>query len=390
MRVLYISHACVLRVNQQRLVEMADIPDLEICLVAPTTWEERSIGKEYTLEADYSSRYRLVPGKITPVLRGGLGYVFLTGLGQAMRDFRPDIVHVEAETTSLTLTQAALWSMWGGARLVAMCWENMHKKPMFSIAAVERFNLRALDCVLAGNDEIAQVLRGKRFGKPIEIVPLGFDPALFHPMDVARLRRQLGLRGFVVGYMGRLVPEKGVETLLEAIARLDMACTLLLDGSGAHESRIRHLAAELGILNNVVFVDPAHAEVPKYMNCMDTLVLPSITTPKWKEQFGRVLVEAMACGVPVVASDSGELPNTVGDAGLIFRERDADDLAMKLKAVADDVSLRERLVRLGHERASRYTWQTIAGRTFDAYTRLMGESRSQHDHLPSPKTLHRF
>lgn len=367
MRVLYISHACVLGVNQQRLVEMAALPDMELCLVAPTSWHEQTIGKRYTLNTNYSDCYQVVPGRITPILRGGLGYVFLTGLSRAVRAFRPDIIHVEAETTALVLTQAAFLGRRYGARVVAMCWESIYKKYPFPVSAVERFNLSAMDCAIAGNEEIAQVLRRKGFTKPIEIIPLGIDPSLFRPMDVSDLKTKLKLQGFVIGYMGRLVREKGLEILLRAVTQLRNEYTLLLDGSGDFKPRLVELASELNILEHIVFVDPVHVEVPLYMNCMDALVLPSITTPGWKEQFGRVLIEAMACEVPVIASDSGELPNTVGDAGLIFNEGDVNDLMAKLNSIINDRSLRQKLIQSGLNRAKKYGWEVIAHKTYKLY-----------------------
>jgi len=112
-------------------------------------------------------------------------------------------------------------------------------------------------------------------------------------------------------------------------------------------------------------------EMPSYYNRLDVLVLPSLTRPNWKEQFGRVLIEAMACGVPVVGSDCGEIPNVIGQAGLIFPEGDADELRARLERLMGDPYLRMRLARLGRERVlARYTQARIAAETCEVYRHL--------------------
>ncbi len=94
-------------------------------------------------------------------------------------------------------------------------------------------------------------------------------------------------------------------------------------------------------------------DVPRALAEIDTLAAPSLTQPHWKEQFGRVLIEAMACGVPVVGSDSGEIPQVVGDAGLIVPEGDVAALRAALLHLAEDSSLCERLAHAGRARVLR-------------------------------------
>ena len=106
---------------------------------------------------------------------------------------------------------------------------------------------------------------------------------------------------------------------------------------------------------------------------MDTLVLPSRTTPNWVEFFGRVLIEAMSCGVPVIGSDSGEIPKVIGTAGLVFPEEKTEILAQHLKAIYQDQSLRQQLIQRGLERVHQFTWETIADNTFRTYANLLSE-----------------
>jgi len=115
-------------------------------------------------------------------------------------------------------------------------------------------------------------------------------------------------------------------------------------------------------------------EFPNFLKTIDALVLPSITQPNWKEQFGRVLIEAMACGVPVVGSTCGEIPNVIGDAGLIVPESDTDALADALRQLARDPALRAALTRKGRDRVlSRFTQKRIAADTVRVYREMVNQ-----------------
>jgi glycosyltransferase involved in cell wall biosynthesis len=105
---------------------------------------------------------------------------------------------------------------------------------------------------------------------------------------------------------------------------------------------------------------------------MDCLVLPSRTTKKWKEQFGRVLIEAMACEVPVIGSDSGEIPNVIGESGLVFREGDADDLYSKLEVLINNKDVGVKLAEKGRQRVlNNFTQEKVAKETYKIYQKIM-------------------
>jgi glycosyltransferase involved in cell wall biosynthesis len=108
--------------------------------------------------------------------------------------------------------------------------------------------------------------------------------------------------------------------------------------------------------------------MPEFYNHLNVLVLPSLTRPNWKEQFGRVLIEAMACGVPVLGSTSGEIPHVIGSAGIVLPEGDAQALANHLDALRSDAALQRRLGNAGRERVlAHYTQARIAQATVDVY-----------------------
>jgi glycosyltransferase involved in cell wall biosynthesis len=117
-----------------------------------------------------------------------------------------------------------------------------------------------------------------------------------------------------------------------------------------------------------------HDDVAAHLNAMDVLCAPSQTTPRWREQFGRMLIEAFACGVPVIASDSGEIPFVVADAGVIVGETDADGWRREITRVIDDAALRARLSSCGRRRALEvYDWKIVARQHVEMFDALIGQ-----------------
>ena len=99
---------------------------------------------------------------------------------------------------------------------------------------------------------------------------------------------------------------------------------IVFAGEGAAREELQTRAQQMGLADRVLFLPPRpQRELPAVMNAIDVLVLPSRTTPSWKEQFGRVLIEAHACGVPTIGSSSGAIPDVIENAGLVFPEGDA-------------------------------------------------------------------
>ena len=166
------------------------------------------------------------------------------------------------------------------------------------------------------------------------------------------------------------MPEKGLDLLLWACAGLEGDWRLTLVGSGAELEALRKLASESGIADRVSLgVRLPSAEMPDFYRSLDLLVLPSRTRPNWKEQFGRVLIEAMACGVPVLGSDSGEIPHVIGGAGVVFPEGDVEALRAQLRRLMQDRAVRQGLATAGRQRVlAHYTMAEIARRTVAAYT----------------------
>jgi len=376
MRVLVVSHAAVVPGYRDKFPGVRDLcEDLSIMLVTPRRWSEG--GGWATAAREHEERYELRP---LPTI--GAGYQFghlYRGLRRCLAEWRPDLIHLEEEPPSLVARQVCWLRNRAApdARLLFFTWENLDQEWRGWRRAVyshcERVTQRCASAAVAGTSMAAETLRRRGFGKRIFVLPqVGVDTARFAPRESERLRKDLGLRRPVVGFLGRLIPEKGFADLVTAFARLAQG-TLLIVGAGPQRESLEDLAARFGVADRVVFAGAVpHYSTSEYLNCLEALVLPSRTIATWAEQFGRVLVEAMACGTPVIGSDSGAIPEVIGDAGLTFPEGDAEALACQLRLLLNDSALQERLARLGRQRVlRRFSKEVITTGLRDIYETVL-------------------
>jgi glycosyltransferase involved in cell wall biosynthesis len=207
----------------------------------------------------------------------------------------------------------------------------------------------------------------------VTVIPqFGVDTTAFHPGPSPRTELHVPSDGVLVGFVGRLVPEKGLATVLDTLPRVP-DLRLALAGTGPQEHALKAQASRLRIANRVHFLGGFPSDrVPHVMRALDALILPSHTTSKWKEQFGRVLIEAMATGIPVIGSSSAEIPNVIGDGGLVFREGDVADCARALRVVLDPAARRDLAARGSARVQANYTVERIAERYWEAWLEAAG------------------
>ena len=357
-----LSKACIVGIYQRKLEEIARLGVDLLTLVPPSWQDERG---ETLLERVYTQGYRL---EVLPIrLNGDFHLHFYDGLGEHIRRFRPDIVHIDEEPYNLAAWQALFWAQRVGARALFFTWQNICRQypPPFSWG--EKWVLANVQHALAGTDSAAEVWRSKGFTAPISVIPqFGTDANLFVPAE----RPQ---RPFTIGYFGRLVEEKGVNLLLEAASKLTGDWRLYILGSGPQREALEAQARQLGISDCVEFKAwVASTDMPAQYHQIDVLALPSLTRPNWKEQFGRVLVEAMSSGVPVVGSDSGAIPDVIGDGGLIFPEGDVAALTQTLRRLQSDAMLYQRTSEAGRARVlAHFTHEQIAADTVKVYQTML-------------------
>jgi glycosyltransferase involved in cell wall biosynthesis len=245
--------------------------------------------------------------------------------------------------------------------------QNIEKRYPPPFRWFERWALRHMAGAYTCNAEAGAILRRKGLRGEHILLPLGVDVERFTPSAGATPGENLR-----VGFVGRLIPHKGVDVLLHAVSS-DARLHLEVFGAGPEEERLRALTSTLGIAERVSFhgyVD--EADVPGVYRRFDVLAVPSVAMPGWIEQFGRVVVEAQASGVPVVASESGALPDVVGGSGLLVPPGDADALCAALRRFLDEPGLWERLHAAGPDDAARCSWSRVADDQMALYRSVTG------------------
>jgi glycosyltransferase involved in cell wall biosynthesis len=365
-RILVVEHTGGIEIFRGKWEALARDPGIDLTLFAPESWIEN--GRE--VRASREGRgYRVRTGRVAWRGFENRGF-FVTGLDRVLRETKPHVIHLMEDQFSLFALQTSLLArlLVPTARIVFYTSDNLFEgfrypyRPGWAYGLIERLVQRLTHGALVSNRDARRILLSRGYAGPIRFVPFGLDPGRFRPDPGRAFRRERGLEGFVVGYVGRLLPVKGLATLAEAFGRLDRPATLLLVGSGPESDAIDRAARAGGWTERLVRIPSVgHDEVPRLMASLDALVLPSITLPKAREQFGRVLIEAMACEVPVVGSSSGAIPEVIGRAGLIFPEGDAAALAAVLRRLIDHPGEAARLGAAGRERVLRhFTWERVA------------------------------
>jgi glycosyltransferase involved in cell wall biosynthesis len=367
---MMVSKALVVGVFQRKGEELARL-GVDLTVLVPPAWRDSRGVQRATPVFTQGYTFRTIPC----ALSGNFHLHFYPTLARELAALRPDLVHMDEEPYNLATWQA----LRAAARLqipaLFFTWQNLHRRypPPFSLW--ERANYRRAAAAIAGSAEAADVLRRKGYAGEFAVIPqFGVDPGLFSPPP----DRGAGAAPLRVGYAGGLIPEKGVDLLLRACAGLTGDWRLTLAGEGGARRALESLAVELGIAERVVWVGPVPSiEMPAFYRGLDVLVLPSRTQPNWKEQFGRVLVEAMACAVPVVGSTCGEIPQVIGDAGCIFPEDDAPALRATLQGLADHPEMRLHLGAAGRGRVlERFTMAHIAQQTLAVYRAIVPQPAS--------------
>jgi glycosyltransferase involved in cell wall biosynthesis len=372
MRVLMISKALVAGTSQRKLEELAKCPGVELTLATPPYWQSDD-GSKQMLERLYTSGYQLI---VTPMkLNGNFHLHYYPQLGQIMRQVRPEIVHIDEEPYNLATFQAMRLAHQHQARALFFTWQNLYREYPPPFRQFELYNYRHAAMAIAGNREAGEVLRRKGYKGPVRIIPqFGFDTDIYR-RSAPRPPRKPG-DPFTIGFIGRLKEEKGLPLIVEALSYLPEYCRAVFVGNGPMRSALEEQAARLGVSDRVLFKPgiPTY-QVPREIELWDVHVLPSLTRPNWKEQFGRTLAEAMSCETPVIGSDAGEIPYVIGDAGLVFKEGDARALSECIRKLLDDPALYAELARRGRQRVlEHYTQGQIARQTYEVYREMLLQS----------------
>jgi glycosyltransferase involved in cell wall biosynthesis len=354
-RLLVVSHPAVLPVNQLVYGELA-ARGWQVHLAVPKQWHH-----EYSPVNLIPVPIDILAGSFLTLRVAWAGrpqrHFYLENLFRIIRSARPDVVFIEQEPSSLAAFQ------WGVAAYLlqvpfgVQMDENLDRKFPFPVRHLRSWVLRRAAFVAARSPTAASLARTLGAEGEVVLVP--------HHVPGWKAQSRDSSETFRVGFAGRLVPEKGIDVLAEAIRRMEPPLELVVAGDGPLRAWLAGQdlgAAKLHFLDRL-----EHSKMDAAYHQMDVLVLPSRATPTWVEQFGRVLVEALSCGVPVVGSDTGEIrwviETTLG--GAVFPDGDSAALAHILGELRDDLVKRQAFAEQGALLAQQYF-------SVDAVTSVLG------------------
>ena len=321
------------------------------------------------LERVHTEGYRLFVDPLR--FNGNYHLHYYPRLAERLDQFRPDILHMDEEPYNVATWLGVRQAKARGIPSLFFSWQNINQIYPPPFRWMEKWVLQNVDYALFGTESAAGVARSKGYRGPDRVIPqFGVDPDLFHPPA----RRDAG-RVLTIGAAGRLVPEKGLDILLTRRPGYPASggCTLPAKGP---EERPGTAGGGAGHRRARCFRwgDSGHGDARHRASW--TFSFYPRTRPRWKEQFGRILIEAMASEVAVIGAASGEIPNVIGEAGLVFPEGDAEALRGCLQRLLQEPGLRDRLGTRGRERVLQsYTQARVAAATVDVYRSLVKESR---------------
>ncbi len=371
-RVLRIAHASLTPALRGRERAVARcFPDVDMEVVTPPRWREAEIDVEAekdeyfpvrTARTFLSKHIQLFAYDPRPII-------------EALKRHEPHIIDMNHEPYSVPcaeiLTLRRLFAP--HTPVVMQTAQNIFKKYPLPFSLMEKRAFNQVSAAYICSETVREVMELKGFQKPMKIVPFGVNLDLFKPAVNRRPNKTL-----TIGYIGRLLPAKGLLVLVDALAQIKTQdWRLLIVGDGPERDATMRRVAEHGLQNRCEFVGaiPYH-ETPAYFQKLDVLVVPTITTKNIREQFGRVIIEAMACHVPVIGSTCGAIPEVIGEAGVVVSENDPLSLAAQLRRLLNNEGLRKSLAKDARERVEKYyTWERVAEQIYSVYLEVLKNSK---------------
>ncbi len=357
---LTIIYHCGLMENTKALYREFARRGIKISIIVPKKIKLDSIytkgGFLVISKKDFEPAYNLIPVDLINIHKYNLGFYPLQLL-RALKISKPDVIHILNEYSSFHVTQTIFSrNILYGTKvpIVTYAFQNIKFTPFsfnfnFSLKSLKKtfkeishsfifaYNRKYIDGVTAVSSKAIE--NTKVFNPNIlkEHIFWGIDFNNFYPKSRNLYRKKLGIPEDIklIGYFGRFIKEKGLDELVKAVSKIEK-CHLMLVGKGNYEDELNKIIDTLGIRNRVYRYNSIKtAEIVDYYNCLDAFVLPSQTTPKWKEQYGKVLVEAMACNIPIIGSSSGAIPEVLRGypKHLIFKEGSISDLMNKINEI---------------------------------------------------------
>ena len=369
MRILRIAHSSLTPALRHRERALARCyPDVDLEVITTDCWREAEVMVDAvpddlfpvrTAQTYLSKHIQLFAYDPRPIIK-------------ALQSHQPHLIDLGHEWYSVACAEVLTLCGWFAPHTPIVMQANqniLHNYPP-PFNWLEQRAFRRVAAAYACSESVGEVLRAKGFNKPVPIIPFGVNTEEFRPKPAGSKKSGGPL---TIGYVGRLLPGKGLNVLAAALEKLKSEpWRLLVVGDGPEREGFEQRLNAAGLSDRADFTGAIDFHlVSEYFHQLDALVLPTETTKRIREQFGRVLVEAMACGVPVIGSTCGAIPEVIGNAGLVFAEGDADALAVALQRMLSDESLRERLVVAGYARVEQYSWERVAEKTYELFRQVL-------------------
>jgi L-malate glycosyltransferase len=395
MKVLFLAPVAATHDHHDYLNEIAKNKDIDLTLMVSPFWAYDHKGTSFfnslfhRFKKVHSSRFYDKPKKYKMIERVpffvGKTYHFYLSIFRTLSKMKPDIVHINLEADYLLVSFVCLWKRLFGrkTKIILFSHENIHhpikNRFLYRLVVygiIEKFNIASLDGATAVTNEVKCLFFKKGLRGKVAIVGDPVDSKLFVEKDVKELRKKLGVEGKkVIGYFSRFEEPKGILDLINAAAKVKEDFRLLLVGwsDSDFQDEVEGLISKLNLKGKVIMIsERLGPKIVDYMCCSDFIVVPSLTTINWKEQFGRVNVEAMSCGVPVLGSSSGGIPEVVGEGGLIFKEGNVEYLKEKIEVLLRDEKLLKSLAKNARKRVmENYSTEKTAEITYNLYKSLL-------------------
>jgi len=370
-RIVAVDYDAGLAENRGLYRGLSRYDDLEITLLVPTAWRDDFGAYEFEKEESSLSVY-----PSPTCFKGRPHRVLFLSLARHLRNIQPDILFINAEPENFLAGESVLLRalIARNTRVVVVSWRNIDYGSWvypYRFAILHFFSQKlviSMGAACITHSEKAQEIIRDIGVTETTVIP----PGVVAKGSLERKNSSLN-NEFTIGYVGRISEQKGIADLVHAAATLDPPWKLIIVGEGEEKDHLQDLAGNLGIADKILWRGGLRKkELEKLYAAMDVLVLPSKTGRHWKEQFGRVLIEAMASGVPVIGSNSGEIPNVIGEAGIIFPEGNITELAKALRSLQVDNALRRGLAEKGiHRVQTKFSLDHVAARYRDFFRQLV-------------------
>ena len=375
MRVLRIAHASLTpRLRERERALARNYHDVDLEVVTTEKWREAEVDVEMTGDDLFpvTKARRLLSRHVQLFAYNPIPII------AALRRHRPHLIDLNAEPYSVACAEVLTLRNWFAPRaaFVLQTCQNIYRDYPPPFNWLERRALRQMTAAYPCSETARELLDAKGFDKPTPVVPFGVNLEAFIPKPFMRNSEQ----PLTIGYVGRMLPGKGLNVLAEALNKIRSAhWKLLMVGDGSERKPFEQALVESGLIDRAEFTGAiSYDTVPQLFHRMDMLVIPTETTERIREQFGRVIVEAMATGIPVIGSTCGAIPEVIDGAGLVFPERDADALAAAILRLLTDADLREEFARVGRRRAeANYSWDQVATNTYELYRQILRKQASE-------------